>query len=322
LASRPPEDFRAYELYLRGRSFVGRRGDVAAMREAAALFEEALRLDPNYAPAHAGLAETYYALWDWIPLFGEETEPSLDRALESARRAVQLDPGLAYAHAVLGWILFLHYDWPDAMASLERALELDPGSAQAHLWLGTVLMMRGEKARSLAEVEQALRLDPLSPNINWQLGRFLVFIGQLDEGIDRLHQALQLNPANNGSRFYMAWAYDKQARERAAVEAMLPLSPGVARPLLRAGTRLFGVDFLVRALYTLAAWRSDTPCLPNPYMGAAMLAHLGDREGTFRCLGEVIDRGKFDFIKVDPFFDPYRDDPRFQALLARVGLAD
>ena len=94
------------------------------------------------------------------------------------------------------------------------------------------------------------------------------------------------------------------------------------RPLLRAGTRLFGLELLIRALYTLTAWRSGERCLPNPYMGAAMLAYQGDREGTILCLEESVGRGTFGYMKVDPLFAPYRDDPRFQALLARAGLAD
>ena len=75
--------------------------------------------------------------------------------------------------------------------------------------------------------------------------------------------------------------------------------------------------------HTLAAWHSGELCLRDPSAGLALLAYLGDREGTFRCLEECIDTGKLHyFVKVDPDFDPYRDDPRFQALLARVGLDD
>ena len=320
-APRRPADFRAYELYLRGIGLASRRGDVAAMREATALLEEATRIDPRYAPAHAGLAEAYYALWDFVPLFGRVTEPSLDRALESARRAAQLDPGLADAHAVLGWILSFRHDWPSAVASLERATELDPASARAHRWLATVLLIRGDGQRALFEYQLALRLDPVSSVVNSTYGRALLTTGQLDEGIARLRYAVLLNPSNELARFLLAWAYHVQGRDRAAAEVLLALSPRPVRPLLRATTRLFGLDFLVRALHTLSAWHWGDSCLVRGYGGASMLAFLGDREGALRCLEETHGPG-IGFSKVDPWFDPYRDDPRFQALLARVGLAD
>ena len=86
--------------------------------------------------------------------------------------------------------------------------------------------------------------------------------------------------------------------------------------------RLFGNRAGLRLFYTLAAWRSGEACLPDPGLGATLLAWLGDREEMLRCLEKSYDAGRIYLEKVDPSFDPYRDDPRFQALLARVGLAD
>jgi TolB-like protein/Tfp pilus assembly protein PilF len=321
-AARAPADFRAYELYLRGLSLTSRRGDPAAMDAAAARFEEALRIDPHYAPAHAGLAEARFASWQYLPPLARDPPRSLDRALESATRALQLDPELAHGHAVLGVILAFRADWSGASAAFERALDLDPGSARARHWRSWMLMARGEREQALDEVQLALRLDPLSGVVNWQLGNFLLLAGRPEEAIPRLLRSLELNPHNVFARWNLAWAHAAVGRERAAVEAVLPLVAAPLRPIFRIANRLFGLEFGLRTFYALAAWRSGEPCLPDPYLGATFRAALGDRDETFSCLERSIDAGRSYVLKVDPIFDPYRDDPRFDALLARVGLAD
>jgi tetratricopeptide (TPR) repeat protein len=322
LASRPPADFHAYELYLRGRDLVSRRGDRAAMRGAVALFEEAIAADPHYAPAHAGLGEARFALWQYPDLFARDHELSLDRALETARTAVSLDPDLAYAHAVLGNVLFLRADWPGASAAFERALELDPGSVRARHWWSYMLLAHGDRGGALREAELSLRLDPLSGVLNYHLGQVLAMTGRLEEAIPRLLRSLELKHDSPTARNILSSVYIRMGRERAAADVVSALAPAVLRPLFRVAMRLFGFEFGVRLYYRLAAWRSGEACLPDPGAGAIMLAYLGEREEMLRCLDEAIDSGRFYLVKVDPTFDPYRDDPRFQALLARVGLAD
>ncbi len=323
LVSRPPTDFRAYELYLRGRSLVVRRGDTEAMRNAVALFEEALSIDPHYAPAHAGLAEAYYALWWYQPPLERHEARWFDRSLESASTAVQLDPELAYAHVALGRALLHATDWSGATAALERAVELDPGSVQAHLSLGTLLMVRGDMTRAHDKLQRALRLDPLSGLVNYKLGQLMRCTRRPEEAIARLLWSLETNPHNRSARWDLSMAYDATGQDRRASEALLPGAPSSLRPLLRIVSRLFGTRAGVRLFHALGAWRSGEPCLGDPNVGVNLLAYLGEGEATLRCIEESIATGRlYDLIKVDPLFDPYRDDPRFQALLARVGLAD
>lgn len=88
------------------------------------------------------------------------------------------------------------------------------------------------------------------------------------------------------------------------------------------GTRIFGGELLICTLYILGAWHAGDPCTYDPLTGAGMLGLLGDREAGFRCLGEAVEGGYVVFLKVDPLFDPYREAPRLDALLARVGLND
>jgi tetratricopeptide (TPR) repeat protein len=258
---------------------------------------------------------------DFVPLAGEDTEALLDRALRSAARAVELDPSLAYGHALLGHLRSQRADWDGSLAAIERALKLNPDSVRGRLWLSSTLMKMGDVKRGLEEARLALRVDPLSPIINVYLGRSLLFAGKLDEGVDRLRYALRLNP-NLPTQLLLHWAYLRQGRTEEAVEVILASVPRAARPPLRAVARIFGPEALIRLYYRRAARRARDRCLGNPYVGAGVRAHLGDREGTFQCLEQAIDHGHFDYFKVDPIFDPYRDDPRFDALLARVGLAD
>jgi tetratricopeptide (TPR) repeat protein len=235
---------------------------------------------------------------------------------------LQLDPELAVAHALLGVILSFRADWSGALAAFDRALELDPGSARAHHWRSWTLMSLGESDRALDEVELALRLDPLSPVANYQLGNFLFVAGRFEEAISRLVWSLELNPHNVFARWTLAGAYAATGREQAATEAMLPVVHPTLRPIFRVANRIFGLEFGLRMLYTLAAWRSGEPCLPDPGVGASFLGALGDREEMLLCLEKAIEVGRFYLVKMDPAFDAHRDDPRFQALLARVGLAD
>jgi cytochrome c-type biogenesis protein CcmH/NrfG len=258
---------------------------------------------------------------DFAPLAGEDTEALLALALRSAARAVELDPTLAYGHAVLGHLRSQRADWDGSLTAIERALELNPDSVRGHVWLSGVLMNLGDVSRGLEEARLAFELDPLSPILNTYLGRSLLFAGELDEGVDRLRHALRLNP-NLPTALLLYWAYLRQGRAEEAVEVLPASVPRAARPPLRAVARIFGPDALNRLYYWRAARSAGDRCLGNPYVGAGVRAHLGDREGTFECLGQAVDYGYFNYFHVDPIFEPYRDDPRFEALLARVGLAD
>src|SRR6185503_16454217 len=160
---------RVYEAYLKGRYFWSQRSE-PDMRQAIAHFEEALRHDPEYAPAHAGLADSYsvYGSYGWTLDGGGN--PWL-RALAEAEKALALDESLADAHTSRARIaLNYELDWAGAGAGYRRALELNPGYPNAHHWYGYYLMLSGRLKEAETEMRRALELDPLSPVINANIG--------------------------------------------------------------------------------------------------------------------------------------------------------
>jgi eukaryotic-like serine/threonine-protein kinase len=193
---RPPTSvLEAYTLYLRGRHFAVRRSP-AGLRAGLELFEQALALDPDYALAHAGVAECWTLLGfeevgDVAPL---DAIPQARTALD---RAIGLDPSLAEAHLWRGVVSFLfEYDRAAAMASLTRALEINPASSFAHAWLGLLLHSVRRHEEGLAHAREAERLDPLTSSIQLVVGRQLWFAGRLDEAAARLRMVFEVDPSN------------------------------------------------------------------------------------------------------------------------------
>src|SRR5262249_31183687 len=191
IATRPTENSEAYELYLRGRYFLGRRSQ-ADLDNAVDYFNRAIAKDRNYAPAYAGLAACYALLveWRWTP-----TE-SLRKAREAAMKALEIDNGLAEAHAALALIMgFADRDFQGARHELERAIALNPNYAAAHYWLGAVLSLLGETDRGIGEFKRAVELDPFSPISNTLFGYYgLILTRRYPEAIAQLRKTIELEP--------------------------------------------------------------------------------------------------------------------------------
>lgn len=188
LVSEPTESPAAYDEFLRGRYEWNRRGS-EGMNAALAHFDRAVELDPEFAPAWAGLAHTWGLIW----IYDDEKSfrESVARARVAADRAVELDPELPEAYTGLHWATT---DVPESERALRRAIELNPGYAAAHQWLGELLSDDGRHEEALREGRLAVQLDPLSLAGNLDLGRDLMRARQYDAAIEQLQHTLELDP--------------------------------------------------------------------------------------------------------------------------------
>src|SRR5262249_7667728 len=193
IATRPTENSEAYELYLRGRYFLGKRSE-ADLKNAVDYFNRAIAKDRNYAPAYAGLAITYVILSEWTS--ADPAESLRKAAREPAIKALEIDNTLAEAHAALALVLMrTDQDLHGARRELERAIELNPNYAAAHHWLGGhVLSPFGEKDRAIAELKRAVELDPFSPMFNLKLGLGLICARRYPEAIAQSRKTVELEP--------------------------------------------------------------------------------------------------------------------------------
>lgn len=191
IAPEGPRSFEAYSACLRGRFHFHKRTEAALLR-AAELFERAVELDPGYALAYSGLADTWLLLsarhYGNVPV-----AEALARAQPAAETALRLEPGLAEAHASLGLVRLSRGDPQAAIESLERAVAFNPGYAMAHVWLGLALLAQGRYAEAAARNQVVYRLDPLSPIVVSNAGFDALRFGRDDEARERFTAAIELD---------------------------------------------------------------------------------------------------------------------------------
>jgi TolB-like protein/DNA-binding winged helix-turn-helix (wHTH) protein/Tfp pilus assembly protein PilF len=312
---------KVYEAYLKGRYFWTRRSE-PDMRQAIAHFEEAIRLDANYAPAYAGLADSYaiYGSYGWKLLGGN----SWTRAVEAAEKAIALDPGLADGHTSRARIALNHeLDWEKTGAGYRRALELNPGYANAHHWYGYYLLLTGRLEDGEREIRRALELDPLSPIFNANAGMPHYFGRRYDQAIAHWQKALEMHRNYTLLYGYLSTAYIGKGMHADAL-AM------VEKSLALAGTGADARDLgLLAHIYGRMGRMEEaratlTKVLPAgdqvAYDIALAYVGMGDKDNAFKWLARSVDArmGAFNELSADPIFDPIRDDPRFAELLHRM----
>ncbi|MCI0721642.1 MAG: tetratricopeptide repeat protein [Acidobacteria bacterium] len=302
----------AYEAYLKGRHFWNKRTKEG--REGAVkLFREAILLAPDFAPAHAGLAETF--AWSGWRERQSEGQAAADRALE-------LDSTSSEAHVAAGALAWLRFDWAAAERLFRRAVELDPSSPDAHLFLGSYLKSGGRFEDALAEVLEASELDPLSALARNEMGAIYYYARQYDRAIEELQKALELDPGHTWSRIRVAQSYafkGMHAEAAAQFNVARLTSPGAAdhrqaHAFALAGNRAEARKLLRRVLNSHAE--------RNAVDVAAAYIALGQKELAYKWLETAIQSFENDvkFLKVDPRFDPLRSDRHFHELLRRIGL--
>jgi len=323
LARRQSVNPEAHLEYLRGQH-LARDTSPQAIMLAMRHFQHALELDPDHAPAWAGLADCHMirAQRGMAPAAEANRE-----AEEAVRRALELDGSLAEAHAVLGAIRLQQLDIPSSLRSLERAKELNPGLADTHQILGRVLYSMERHAEAQKAMLRALELDPMSMIIHTSVGDAYYYARQYERSLVYYRKAIELDPRFDGAHTDLARSLEALGRfdeaEREYQEGRR-LSGGVAGPTFGLGhlEASRGNTEAARAiLRELIDARSHR--VVSPWGIAALHASLGDVDDAFRWLETAMDERStgLAFLRVHPRLDSIRTDPRYAALLDRVGLA-
>jgi serine/threonine protein kinase/tetratricopeptide (TPR) repeat protein len=318
VAVQPTTNPEAYELYLRANYFFNKR-NAEGLRKALDLFTQATQLDPNFARAYAGIADIYGRMPTYNLASAKECLP-VGRA--AALKALELDDDLAEAHAAYAGVLSSEYQFAEGRAHFERAIELDPNNAIAHETLGLEIFMNfGEPDRGLAEVRRAQELDPLSLIVNTLLGMAYYRLRQYDQAITQLHKTLELDPNFHVAHQVVAQAFDMQGRfDEAISECRKGLETSDAPVLLAALGHAYAREGKPsEALEVLQQLQTQSE---KRFVAAANFAWvylgLGNKEQALHWLERGYEDGSLYGIKMDPFFDPLRGDPRFEQLVARV----
>jgi len=298
----------AYDKYMLGR-YHHWQNNRAAWEQSIAELEQAIQLQPDYAPAHAMLAMAWTQGRD---LAFSRAEGSMR---QSAQKAIELDPSLAEGHAALASIKFDDWDWQGTLDEYEKAYALNPDSIDVCGCYGNVLAAFGRFDDAIRIVEHAISVNPLSTDLRFNYGLVLYMTRRYADAERQLLRALELEPRNVGARAFLSLTYVQMGRLQDALAQ-------ADRPELQAsGTLGTLYGRLGRRDDALKVTSRINPTI-NPFdIGQIHLA-LGDRDQGFTWIGKAIDQrqGFARWMNVAPSFDAVRSDPRFVALVARMKL--
>jgi eukaryotic-like serine/threonine-protein kinase len=325
LVLRPTEDLEAYTTYLKGRYFWNRRTP-EGLRKSITLFRQAQARDPGYALPYAGEADAYNVLGWWSDLPPVVAFPA---ARAAAARAVALDPGLAEGYASQAFArLYYDWDWPGAEADFQRSIALNPKYSTARQWYSQHLISSGRTDEASAQIRLAAELDPLSLIIHTTVSLIAYYAGHFEDSVTNARGIIANDPSFGiahrilGRGLLELGRYNEgitELQKAVGVSAFsIMIMAEVAHGHARAGNR-------AAALAILADLRRSAA---EGYVSAYDLAgiHIGldDRASALDALEQACAErsSHLIFLRVDPVFRGLRNEPRFQAVLARVGAPD
>lgn len=324
LAKGQTQDHDAYNHYLVGRHHLNRLTDDGFAR-ARDSFRMAVAKDPEYALAHAALAESYNMLSGWGSVAPNEAYPL---AKASAVRALEIDGSLAEAHAALGVVkLFYDLDWAGADQELARAAELNPNYAVAHQYRSLLYVMMGRPEEAMLSIGRARELDPLSLLNLVMEGNVHYYARRPAEAIEVYRRAVDMDSNSGVARWSLGNAYllaersDEAAEEYRRSIVLSGNSPDEKASLAYLYARNDRTDE-ARKILTELTGQEHGGYVP-PALLAAIHGALGENDRAF----ELLERSARErdsmllYLRVDPIFDPLRPDPRFSEMLRRIGLS-
>lgn len=315
----------AYEAYLRGLYHIYKR-DRTDLEQSTVYFRRATDLDPDYALAYAGLADSY-ALQGSLLYMTFAPRDVMPKSKAAALRALEIDHGLGEAYTTLAYVETLYdWDWDKSAADFQRALALKPNYAQAHLWYAMHLAAKRRHTESIAEVKRAQELDPLSLITNTSVGLMLYFAGRYDEAIQQFYNVLELDPDFFVAHWELGLAYEEKkmfAQARSEIEkarALSPDNPTILESLAEVDA-LSGRKTQARGvLHQLT--QAQQKHFVSPCVIALLDTALGDKDAAFQALEKAFEQrdNNLIFLNVDPALRALRADSRFPKLLQRIGL--
>jgi TolB-like protein/DNA-binding winged helix-turn-helix (wHTH) protein len=323
LRKRYSQDFEAYKLYIRGRYYWNKRNPVDLQR-GLSYFQQAIDRDPTYALAYAGLADAYFVESAAGALPAREGMP---KAKAAAMTALQLDDSLAEAHASLAQIRFIYdWNWTEAEAEYKRAIKLSPSYSYAHYYYGTFLLAMARDKEAFAEFQSAQELDPFSPMIATFIGTGYYFEKNNARAIAQFRKVIQESSGFPPAVLFLIETFERTGSVRELLRTMD--ANKVPRPDIKSAALHHAYETAGASGYLherIRQIQQDPQGEAGGVSGgsAALYSVLGDKDSAFKMLDQAYDRREvwLVYLKVDPAWDNLRRDPRFPALLHRVGLA-
>ncbi len=324
LVPRPTENLDAYDLYCRG-LYVWNKRDAEGLNRAVQYFQEATRIDPSFANAYVGLANTYIML----AIFVARPLELIPKAKAAAAKALELDDALAEAHASMGMAkLRFDWDWKAGERGLQRALELKPNYAMAHMWYAELLTKLGRHEDALLEITRALELDPLLLEISRIKGWLLYHARRYDDAIWQLQKVLELDPNFFTAHISLPWVCADAGRYEDAIRCAKRAVDVTGRDQIALASLGYAYGRTGQRQDALAVIkeleeRSDREHV-NFTVFAWVYIGLGDRDKAFEYLEKALPEREeiLVWMKVGPFCDGLRSDPRFGVLLRRMNFPD
>ncbi len=324
---RPPQAYavnpEARVPYLKGLHFT-RQWAEEGLRAAIRYFEQALRADPKYAPAYAELAGCYALL----AIHGASPPAEvMPKAKAAASRALALDPALAHAHVTLGLVKAVYdWDWAGARESFQRALELDPNdSGVLEAYVMAYLLPLGRLEEALRVARRAHGSDPVSPRIHSVLGLVYYYQRQYDQALDQYREALELAPHFSAAYLAMGSVYEQRGLTAEALAALergrTTWSGGMGESLLAHAYAVRGRREEAQALLAQLTQLAKERYVSGAYLALIHLG-LGEKAAALDWLEKAAAQrsGSLVYLKVNPRYESLRSEPRFSALLKKIGL--
>ncbi len=319
---KPTENLEAHSMYLKGRYYWNKRSE-EGLKKAIEYFQKAIEDDRNYALAYSGVADCYLILANGYMPPAEASS----KAKEYAIKALQLNDALAEAHTSLAMALeALDWDWKGSEREFRTALELNPSYATAHHWYALLLELLGRFDEAISEIHRAQELDPLSLIINAAVARVYDAAGQYDKAIEQSQRLLEMEPGFAIAHIILARSYgskklcDESLRE---YKVALNLDPNDLTFRMCVGYAYGMAGNLEEARKTLNELLALSKSrYVSPGLLYSLYFVLGEEENMFLCLEKVFEERDVNlaYLRFDTDFVKYRHDPRFIALIRKMGL--
>ena len=319
----PTQNIEAYKLYQMGRFFWNRRNKADQLKSIE-YFEKALVADPDYALAYAGLADAYYILtwWKWYP-----RPEGYNKAKELALKALELDNHLAEAHATLGGILsYGEWKWEEARKELKLAIEINPNYATGHHYYAEFLDIINDREGCRTSINRACELDPYSYIINALSGHYFFNEGRFEKALESFNRAYEIDP----EKYKITWSYyfqifKSQQNELKAVEAFrksLANDP-VSGKYLNEVNSIYnrsGLNGVLKFSIEIELSKNNA----DPWIVGNRYAILGEKDEALKWFEKAVNEKepRIPRINSDPTYVKLHAEPRFQALIRKMGLED
>jgi len=301
----------AYRNYQQGKNLVNTRG-TADVTKAIEYFQEAIRLDPNYAAPYAGLASAYFA-----------SEADKSKAEEAVEKALQLDSNLAEAYAVRGFIeSTFRWNFTAAEKDLVHAIELEPNNDTAHWVYASLLAVTSRFDQAIKEIETAQAIAPGTHAYERDRGRLLFYARRYDEAIMQLKRAIELKPDSHSAFSWIVRAHEMKGDQAGAFDWFIRWRELKHTDLVEEYRQAYAAGgwlAVKRKFLDNVKHRKDYPGM-DAYEIAWNLLMLGETTEAFSYLNKAVDKREWEVVmlNIDPYLDGLRDDPRFMELVKKA----